>query len=442
MTQQTKSGYAHDPTRWRARGYVLFGGAVIIGLFGGMGYWSVTAELEGAIISQGELRVETKSKPVQHQEGGTVGKIFVKDGDIVKAGQSLIQLDETTQQASLTIVDGQLMEFLARKARLLTVRDEETRVEFPAEVLDRAREDDELEEVVRGQRNLFASRMESYRQQQAQLRERIAQLLNEIRGGRARSASLRSQFGSLDEEAKEQQDLLERGLVTKTRLQSLRRERTRIEGDIGALDADEARLKRQIQETQIEMTQLREARREEAIAELRDTETRIAELRQRMIVARDSMKRIDVTSPVDGVVQGMNVFASGAVVGPGEDLMTIVPVSDRLILEARVQSNNRDKIEVGRATRVRFTTFNQRTTPELNGSVSSISADRDIDEQTGASFYTVQILLTNEERERLGEENVLVPGMPADIYIQTDARTPLNYLLKPITDNFEGAFKD
>jgi HlyD family secretion protein len=406
-----------------------------------MTVWGVGTELEGAIVAQGELRVETKSKPVQHREGGVVGAIFVKNGDVVKAQQPLIRLDQTTQEASLTIVDSQLLEFLARRARLLAVRDEKTSVIFPDLVLERAADDTELDEVVTGQRNLFESRLSGYRQQRAQLIERIAQLENEIRASQARRKGFDTQLESIEEEVRMQQDLLDRGLSIRSRVEGFRREGARIDGEIGALLSDEARLRRQIQETKIEITRLREARREEAISELRDVETRIAELRQRMIVATDALKKIELRAPSDGVVEDLSVFAVGAVVAPGEPVMTIVPVADRLILEAKVATTDRDKVYLSQPTRVLFSAFNRNTTPELNGEVFTISADRKIDEVTGAPYFGVEILLTEEERNRLGDENELVPGMPAEIYIQTEARTPLNYLLKPILDNFEPAFK-
>lgn len=434
--------YAHDPTRWRARGYILTGGIVILGLFGGMTVWGVGTELEGAIVAQGELRVETKSKPVQHQEGGIVGAIFVKDGDVVKAQQPLIRLDQTTQEASLAIVDSQLLEFLARRARLLAVRDEQMSVTFPEIVTSEARRDPELGEVVRGQRGLFEARMSGYRQQRAQLAERIGQLENEILASKSRRQGFDTQLSSLDEDLRTQQNLLDRGLTTRTRTEQFRREKARVSGEIDALRADEARLQRQIQETRIEITRLRETRREVALDELRDVETRIAELRQRKIVADEALRRIEVRAPVDGVVQDIAVFAIGAVVAPGEPIMTIVPVADRLILEAQVDTIKRDKIYMGQPTRVRFTAFNQRTTPELNGEVFSISADRKINDVSGMPYYGVEILLPEKERKRLGEENRLVPGMPADIYIQTEGRSPLNYLLKPILENFEPAFKE
>jgi len=442
VNQKNKPVYAHDPTRWRARRYVFAGGIVIIGLFGGMTYWGMNAELEGAIVADGTLRVETKSKPVQHQAGGIVGAIFVKDGDVVKAGQPLLRLDRTTQQARMSIYETQLMEALARRARLIAVRDERTGVTFPDVVLSKMRDDPELQEMVRGQNNLFASRLSGYRQQRAQLAERIAQLENEILASQARRQGSQTQLDSYDEDLKRQQSLLDRGLSTRTQVQAVLRDRARTEGEIGALDAEEARLRRQVQETEIEITRLRESRREGALDELREVEASIAELQQNKIVAGEELRRIELRAPVDGVVQDLAVFAPGAIVAPGEPIMTIVPVADRLILAAQVPTVNRDKISLGQPTRVLFATFNQRTTPELNGEVVSISADSKVDEVTGMPYYAVEILLTDEERARLGAENELVPGMPAQIFIRTESRSPLNYLLKPITDNFESAFRD
>lgn len=434
--------YAHDPMRWRARGYVLFGGVVICALFGGMSYWAMEAELEGAIVAQGELRVETKSKTVQHYEGGIVGEIFAKNGDSVKAQQILLTLDQTTQEASFSIIDSQLLELKARKARLLAVQTEQTRVNFPADVLARARKDIELETVVEGQRSLFRSQLSSYRQQRAQLGERIAQIIAEIEASRARVQGFETQLQSITSELETQQTLLDRGYTTRARIEQFTRERARIQGEIGALKSGESRLKRQIQETQIELTRLREERRRAAIEELRDSEARIVELEQRMILAKDALRKIDIRSPVAGVVEDFQITSPGAVIGAGTPIMTIVPVGDRLILEARIGTNKRDKVRKGTAARVLFPAFNTRTTPELFGEVISISSDRKIDEATGFPYFGVEILLTDEERAKLGEENVLVAGMPAEIYIQTESQTPMTYLLKPILDNFEPAFKE
>lgn len=436
------SKFAHDPKRWGGIGYVLTGLVVIVGAFGGLMLWSTTAELEGAVVAQGELRVESKAKPVQHREGGVVGAIFVKEGDLVKAGDPLVRLDPTTQEASFEIVDAQLIEALARKARLLAERDEAGDVSFPREVLERAASNFEVEAIARDQRNLFIARLEGFRKQNQQLGERIGQLRNEIDAVNSRRTGFETQLISVREELVVQNRLLERGLTTRTRLQEFRREQARIDGEIGALDAEEARLRRQIQETEIEITRLNESRREEAIENLREVEAQVVELQQRMIVAQDALQKIELRAPQDGIVQDMAVYAPGAVVQSGEQILSIVPISDRLVLEARIPPNERDRVRVGGDADVQFTAFNQRTTPKLTGEVTKISADRKIDEATAASYFSVEILVPEAERARLDKDSELVPGIQAQIFITTESRTPLNYLLKPLTDNFGKAFKE
>lgn len=444
MTQQNPRGqeFAHDPRRWKAGKHILIGTAVIAVLFGGGGYWSMATEISGAVIASGELRVETKQKPVQHPEGGVVGEIFVREGESVKQGQPLLRLEQTTQDATRAILETQINELAAREVRLLAERDSKRELSFPRDLLGKAARDGEVAKVVNDQRSLFNARLAGYRQQAAQLRERVGQIQSEIAGSGSRLSSFREQFTSIESERQRLQSLLDQGLVTETRVQTVLRDKARIEGEIGALQSNNARLQRQIQETRIEMTRLRESRREEAISELREVQGRKNEIKQRIVVADESIRKIQVVSPQDGVVQDLAVFAAGAVVTPGQPVMMIVPTADRLVLEAKVEPSQRDQVKIGGPARVRFATFNQRTTPELNGEVANISYDRKIDEVTGAPYFAVEVLLTEAERNRLGAENKLVPGMPADIFIETDKRTPMNYIMKPLLDNIYGAGRE
>ena len=274
------------------------------------------------------------------------------------------------------------------------------------------------------------------------MRERVGQITNEIEGSGSRLASFSSQLQSVEGERIRMKSLLDQGLTTETRLQEILREKARIEGEIGALNSETSRLRRQIQETRLEMTRLREGRREEAIAELREVQGQMNEIDQRIVVADESIRKIELKSPQDGVVQDLAVFAAGAVVAPGEEIMKIVPTADRLVLEAKVDPTSRDQVVLERVALVRFSSFNQRTTPELNGKVVKISPDRKIDEVSGAAYYAVEVLLSEDERNKLGAENKLVPGLPAEIFIETDKRTPMTYMLKPLTDNFHRAFRE
>lgn len=442
MAATTETIYAHDPKKWGAGKFILIGMLVIVTAFGGAGYWSMKTQIHGAVVAPAELRVESKSKPVQHTEGGLVGEILVREGDTVEAGDVLLRFDQTTQGASLAIVVTQLDGLMARRARLLAERDGLTSVTFPGALLEKARRVSDVGKEVSDQRRLFTARLESYRQQAAQLRQRIGQLNNEIEGARSRRDSFDAQYTSVNDELKVQQRLLQRGLTTRQRAQEFIREKARIEGEQGALNAEISRLRRQIDETKIEITRLQEQRREESISQLREAQGQIAELQQRAIVARDDLSKIDLRAPQSGVVQDLNVFSSGAVVTPGEPIMTIVPVADRLVLEARIAPDKRDQVQIGQPAKVRFSAFNQRTTPELAGEVVKISPDRKIDETTGQSYYAVEVLLSEEERAKLGADKRLVPGLPAEIYIQTESRTPLSFLLKPLSDNFNRAFRE
>ena len=439
---QTQQDFAHDPRKWKAGKHIFVGAIIIAGLFGGLGYWSLNTEISGAVVASGELRVETKQKPVQHPEGGVVGEIFVREGEQVSVGQPLLRLEQITQDATRAILESQINELEARKARLLAERDSKVNLTFPPQLLDKAAADGEVSKVVSDQRSLFSARLAGYRQQAAQMRERVGQIQSEIASGSSRFQSFQSQLRSMEGERVRVKTLLDQGLTTETRLQGILREKARIEGEIGALDSDKSRMLRQIQETRIEMTRLRDTRREEAIAELREVQGGINEIDQRIVVANESLRKIEIRSPQDGVVQDLTVFAAGAVVSPGQPIMMIVPTADRLVLEAKVDTTKRDQVTIGRPARIRFSTFNQRTTPELNGKVVKISPDRKIDELTGASFYAVEVLLPDEERTKLGTENELVPGLPAEIFIETDKRTPMSYLLKPLTDNFGRAFRE
>lgn len=434
--------YAHDPTRWRAGRFIFFGFIVIITTFGLGGYWAMATQIRGAVVAPAELRVESKSKPVQHSVGGLVGEILVKDGDTVEAGDVLIRFDQTTQGASLAIVETQLLGLRALRARLITERDDLPSVVFDDDLLQKAQTSSDVAKVVSDQQRLFRARLESYRQQRAQLGQRIGQLGNEIDGARSRLDSFTSQLASVEEELKVQQDLLKRGLTTRQRAQEFIREKARINGEQGALTAEIARLYRQIDETKIEITRLEEERREDSISQLREVQAEVSELQQRAIVARDDFSKIDLRAPQSGVVQELNVFSKGAVVAPGEAIMTIVPVADRLVLEARVAPDKRDQISIGQTARVRFSAFSTQTTPELTGEVVKISADRKVDETTGQPYFGIEVLLSDEERAKIGKENTLLPGLPAEVYIQTELRTPLSYLLKPLTDNMNRAFRE
>lgn len=434
--------FAYDARRWRADKPIIYGLVAIVLAFGGVGWWAITSELHSAVIAPAEIRVESSIKPIQHTTGGLVGEILVRDGDPVKAGDVLLRFDRTSTAATLAIVEAQLDELKSRRARLQAEVNGESEISFPGDLIEKAKSNADLEKTIGDQRSLFQARLANLNQQISQLKERIGQLGSQIAGTEARRRSYETQVNAVAEELRVQADLLNRKLTTRTLSQEFVREKARLEGEMGALDADAARLRGQIQENQIEITRLEEARIESSLAELREIESKVAELLQRQIVAREDLSRTELTSPQDGIVQDMAVFAVGAVVSPGERIMTVVPTADRLILRGRIDPSKRDQVMIGQPTIVRFSAFDRRTTPELNGEVVKISADRKLDEQSGRAFYEVEIFIPDEEKERMADKDLLVPGLPAEIYIQTGSRTPLSYFLKPLTDSFSRAFRE
>jgi len=247
--KRTEQKYAHDPKRWKAGKHTLLGTIIIAALFGGGGWWATQTEISGAVVASGELRVETKQKPVQHPEGGVVGEIFVREGQTVTAGQPLLRLEQITQDATRAILEGQINELSAREVRLLAERDSSTSLNFPQSLLAKARRDSDVAKVVQDQQSLFNARLTGYRQQAAQLRERVGQIQSEITGSSSRLDSFQNQLQSVAGERTRVQTLLSQGLTTETRLQEILREQARIEGEIGALNSNNAGLTRQIQET-------------------------------------------------------------------------------------------------------------------------------------------------------------------------------------------------
>jgi len=402
--------------------------------FVGGGYWATTYSLAGAVVSSAEVRVETRPQIVSHPEGGVVAAIHVSEGDSVDAGAPLIAFDQTMQQASLTIYTDELESLGARRARLLAERDNHETIRFPAPLLERAGESTAMRDILDDQRSIFDARRESFAQRLEQIDQRKKQLQQEIEAARANAKATIRNLGIARNQMDRRQKLLDKGYATRDSVDTMARDTAMLEGSIRTDLAAIRGFERQIDETNSQQLQIEEERREGALEELRQTETRMSELRERTVVASDSLRKITVTAPQSGIVQALRVHAPGAVLAPGAEIMTIVDVADRLMLETRVSTNERDRLSLGQRARVRFSTFNQRTTPEIEAIIIRISPDRLIDEATGEPYYDVALLASEEELARLGTENHLTPGMPAELFIATEERTALSYLIKPFTD--------
>jgi HlyD family secretion protein len=437
MTETTK--ISRDLRR-SIRRQTLAGLGVVIVLFGGFGVWAATTALSGAVIAAGQVVVESNVKKVQHPTGGIVGEIRVRDGDRVQTGDLLLRLDETVTRANLSMVVKQLDQFEARQARLIAERDDLPNFNVPASLLARQAHPD-VAEVLAGERSLFEARRTAIQGQRAQLKERVAQLREEIRGLEAQALAKRKQVALINQELEGVEKLYKQNLVPITRLTSLQREASRLDGEEGQLVAQIASSKGRIAETELQIIQLVQELKREVATELRDTQAKIGEFVERKVAAEDQLKRIELRAPQDGFVHQLAVHTVGGVINAGEPVRLIVPQADTMVVEARIAPQDIDQVHPGQQVTLRFSAFSQRTTPEIYGTLSRVSADLTRETQTNVSYYTIRITIPEEELKKL-EGKALLPGMPVEAFIQTGSRTALSYLVKPFEDQVARAFRE
>ncbi|GHA59378.1 HlyD family type I secretion periplasmic adaptor subunit [Amylibacter ulvae] len=426
---------------WSAKKPVLAGFSAILVLVVGLGVWGNITKIAGAIVASGLIQVESFRQIVQHPEGGVVGQINVKDGDSVDAGDVLIRFDDRFLSSQIALIESQLAEVSARKARLTAMQDEQETISFPKSLLERANQKPEVNDIVEGQRRLFFAQRESMQKEEQQLEERKGQIKIQIGGTEAQLASTEKQIEFVELELKDQQDLLAKGLAQATRVLSLQRELARLQGTVGELQSAIAGGAAQMIETDIQILRLGTAQREQAISELREMEVRELEFIDQLFSARETLSRLDVRAPVAGVVYGMQVFALRSVVRAADPIMYIIPQDQPFVIQSKVEAIHVDQVHIGQEAALRFSTFDLRTTPEIYGTVARVSADVFQDEITGVSYYSADILPKEGELEKLGDVELL-PGMPVEAFIKTDERTPVSYLIKPLADYFNRAFRE
>ena len=432
-----------DPSEgFSLRTPMTFGLVALLILVAGFGTWAATTEISGAIIAGGQIQVDQNRQVVQHADGGIVEEILVEEGDTVEAGEVMIRLDPTLLRSELTIVEGQYFELLARRSRLEAERDGTEEIVFPEILLTHAETDDEVAELISGQRNLFLARRASMDREVEQLNKRSDQIGNQIEGVEAQVEALAAQLSFVDEELESQRSLLARGLAQASRVLSLQREAARLAGERGELVSTMAQAEGEITEIEIEIIKLDTARREEAITTLRDMQYRSRELAEQRLALLEQLKRLEITAPVAGVVYGMTVFAPRSVIRAADPVLYLVPQDRPLVIAAQIEPIHIDQTHVGQEVTLRFSALDQRTTPELFGTVTQISADAFTNEETSASYYRAEIILNEGEAEKLPEGSTLIPGMPVEAFLRTADRTPLAYLVKPFTDYFSKAFRE
>ena len=407
---------------------------------GGFGGWVTTAELSGAVVASGALVVDSNVKKVQHPTGGVVGELRVRDGVHVRAGDVLIRLDETVTRANLAIVVKGLDELIARQARLEAERDDGEDVHFPSALTSRLSNPD-IWLVVHGETKLFELRRSARAGQKAQLQERIGQLMQEINGLKEQIEAKGEETELIHRELEGVRQLWAKNLIPIMRLTQLERETVRLRGERGQLTASTAQARGKMAETALQILQIDQDLRSEVAKELREIQGKMAELLERKVAAEDQLMRIDIRAPQSGIVHQLNVHTVGGVITASEPAMLIVPESDDLTVEVKLPPQNIDQLMLGQAAVLRFSAFNQRTTPEINGIVKRISGDIVQDQKSGASYYLVHIATSVDEVARL-DGLKLLPGMPVDAFIQTGSRTVLSYLVKPMRDQIAKALRE
>jgi HlyD family secretion protein len=426
---------------WSFRPFMLLGYATLALLVLGLGGWGVMARISGAVIAMGTVEVEGNRQVVQHPVGGVVTEILARDGDRVAKGDVLLRLEGDAQRAEHATVEGQLFELVARQNRLEALRDGEDTIAFDDEILARRDEVPQLEPLMAAQEQQFAASRETLKKEQDQLTERALQIEKQIEGLEFQLAAIKEQVELTGQELAAQETLMAQGLTQLTRVLSARRDLAQLKGSQGAAEASIAENRAKIVEIDLEKLKIENQQRDEAIAELREIEFQVIELRARRQTLGDEIARLDVRAPTGGIVYGSTADTLRGVVRAAEPILYIVPQEVDLIARARIDAAKIDQVHPGQAATLHFSAFDSRTTPVVEGKVTKVSADIFTDERTGQSFYRADIALDETVLAEL-EGRRLVPGMPVEAFIATGDRTALGYFVKPMADYFNRAFRE
>ena len=418
---------------------ISIGLTALIILIGGFGTWSMKTKISGAVIAQGKIKVEDQAV-LQHLYGGIIKEINVRDGAKIKKDQILIVLDGIQTKSELAIVELQLYELIARRNRLESERDDLKSVSFNSNLLKKSLEVDEVRDIINGQKRLFGARLQSFEKEIAKIKERIIQIEYQISGKETESKAYDRQLELLSQDLKKSKTLFEKGLTLSEKILDKELEEAKIIGTISGLKANISELKGKITEFQIELVRQNSKRREQAIERLRDIKTRENELNEKRYSLSEQIKRLVIKAPTDGIVHNMKLLSEKNIIQAGEPILYIVPLNKALIVTSKIDTIDIDQLFIGQNVTIRFSAFDQRTTPEVQGFISKISPDALEDKNTGLFYYKTDIEISIEEIKKLNELMIL-PGMPAEIFIKTNERTPLSFLIKPLAEYFYKSFR-
>ncbi len=432
---------APDPARWPLRGAIRLGLAALLALVLGLGGWAVLARLSGAVIAPGRVEVESHRQLLQHPDGGVVAEVLVREGETVAAGQILLRLDGALLHGELALLEGQLFDNQARRARLAAQRRGSDHLEFPEALVTAAAADPALAEVMAGQSRLFAARRAALDQARAQLAGQQAQITARLTGIAAQVSALATQRTLIGRELADTRALFDKGLAQAPRLLALEREAARLDGQLAELAA--ARMEAEARRSELAIQHRRQiaARREEAETDLAALAAQALDLtgRRRSLAAR--IARLDLRAPSAGIVHQLTVTTPGAVLRGAEPILALVPQDRPLLVVAHIDPHDIDRAGIGQPASLRFSAFSGTGMPEIAGRLTHIAPDAVSDPASGASYYRAEIAIPPEERDKLGGLT-LIPGMPVEAFIQTGAQSPLRYLLKPFADHLSRAMRE
>ncbi len=420
------------------KGTVNFGIFVIFMLVGVFGIWLGMAPLNSAAVAVGKINVVSNKKIIQHLEGGVVDKIFVKDGDVVKAGDPLVEIKNAALQSEIGIVRADYLRTSAIVSRLEAQKDDASEIKFSDDI----KQISGYEEVANGQISIFNEQKKLLDNEKTILKQRIKQLENQIQGAKAIMSAKKDRIASLNEEIREWERLFKEQLADKVRLRDLNREKTAVEGELAAGTAEIARLGVQINETQGQIALRDRSFKEDILKKLEDAKIRLVDLEQRYNALKDQSERTIVKSPVEGSVVELAFHTIGGVIRPGERIMSIVPDDTDYVVEAKLNVVDIDTVHVGQLADIRFSAFQHKPSFVMEGKITYVSADS-VQDNAGHSYYDIKAELTPEGMKEFDRnEFFIVPGMPVEVMIKTGDRTMLEYILKPFIDMFKRAFNE
>ncbi len=413
---------------------------IVLAGVGGFTLWAFLAPLDKGVPLSGTVTVASNRKAVQHQTGGIVDEILVKEGDRVKAGQVLVRMNDVQVKAQAEITRSRLFAARAIEARLIAERDGKAEIDFPAALVS-VTNDPRVASTISTQRQLFTSRKLSMEHELAALDENIAGLSIQLGGLKESRLSKKQQLQFIDEQLGNLRDLAKDGFVPRNRVLDLERTYVQLNGEISSDTGNIGRIQRQIAELNQQRIQRQQEHQKEVRQQLSDIQ-REAEALDSQLIAQDfELANVLVKTPVDGIVVGMNIFTQGGVVGPGFSMMDIVPTEDLLVVTGQVPVHLIDKVHPDLHVDLIFSAFNQNKTPNIPGTVTQVSADRLVDEQTGEPYYNVKTQVTPDGMKLLAHHHIRA-GMPVEIFIKTGERSLMNYLFKPILDRLHASMSE